>query len=608
MKIDFPNSKKMYLQNNRTNVYPLGNVWSSLSLDLQSNLGALRISPRLKMSTSSSNDSNLGCPVAFRWFDTKMWAVCDTHVFGNNGTTDGAWTIDGSTGAQTDYSADSSDMEIFNDALCATTSTHLVSKADSGGSGNGAWTQRDSINTGTNHVMTYFKRFNRLYYADLGDNIKSSDPNWTIATVGNDYALDMSPASSTDYQIACLASNESYVWIGTIDALSQGRTGKLSQWDGISAQVTAEFDANNAQGILAIAIDPLTDNPYVMDSNGVLSAFNGSGLQEVGRLPLPFSQLPYNVASANNERFVHPNGMYFTKNGTIRVLVNNRPEVSTSPLIENFPSGVWEWSKNTGFVHVQSLSYTPAGTSTVTDWGQNKINRIGALVSMNVPVTSNMDGSFMAGATVYTDATTTKSAIFFDNSTNDVQKKGYVVTDWFESDDIADSFNSWWTSFRQRPNSTDEMVWKYRNVEQSPVEVTITWVDTQNFTVPNSSMDMTTYFSSATGLSGEVEVLRGVGSGLCAHISNAVLAAGTWTVTIDETATGATTTTATARFQNWIKLFPSETVGSLSTWTTNTISSNSTPRIQLKGCFTQTGIGEFYKGTLVSNNDITSKL
>lgn len=607
MQIDFPNAKKVYLQNNRTNVYPLGNLWSTSSVDLQSNLGVLRISPRLKINTSSSDDSNLGCPVAARFFDTKIWVICDTHIFGNNGKVDGFFTTDGSTGAQTTYSADSSDMEVFNDALCATTTTNLYSKADSGGSGNGAWTSRDSINTGTNHVMTYFKQFNRLYYADLNDNIKSVDTNWTVATIGNDYAIDLSPTSSVDYDIACMRSNSSYIWIGTINQLSLGRQGKLCQWDGISAQISAQYSSNNAGAILSIAIDPITDNPYVMDSNGVLSAFNGSGLEEVGRLPFPFSQLPYNSAGTNNERFIHPNGSYFTKNGTYRCVINNRAEVSTNPTIENMPSGIWEWTKATGFVHVEPFSYNTAGSSTITDWGQNRINRVGCLVSMNIPVTSNMDGTTIVGATIYTDASTTKSAIFFDNSNNDVQKKGYVVTDWFESSDIADSWSFWWTSFKKRNVSTDNMVWKFRNFETVPSEGTITWIDTMNFTVPSSSVDVSQYYNVAAGTYGEVEILRGIGGSLCAHITNAVLAAGTWTVTIDEAATGATTTTGTARFQNWTKILPAEPLGDLTTWIDEAINGSSTPRIQLKGCFTQTGIGEFYKGTLVSNNDITSK-
>lgn len=605
MKITFPNDKKVYLQNNRTNVYPLGNVWSTMSIDTQDNLGALRVTPRLKLSTSSSDDADLGCPVAFKAFDTLNWAICDTHIFHNNGSAAGSWTDDASTGFQTNYTADESDMENFNGTLCATTTNGLYSKAASG-SGTGSWTSRDSLSGGSPHTTCYFKKFNRLYYSDLSSKIRSIDASWVTADPGVDYAIDLSPADSDRYFIAPMKASSDFVWIGTLNLSSQGGLGKVCQWDGQSAQLTNEFAVNNAQGILSIAIEPKTDSPWVMDSNGILSAWTSTGFQELGRLPYPANVLPYNVADADNERFIHPNGSYFTKNGNYRCVINNRANAGN--VQENIPSGVWEWTKEYGFQHVEPFTYNPAGSTTITDWGQNRISRVGAIASMNVPTNSSADGTTLVGATIYTDASNTKSAIFFDNSLDTIQKKGYVVTDWFESREVADLFARWWTSYRQRLDATDKIVWKYRTVELTPAEGTITWVNTTSFTIANSSVDVSVYFNSANNIYGEVEILRGDGGALCAHITNAVLAAGTWTVTIDETATGATTNTATARFQLWTKLNPSEDPGSLSTWSQYAIDQvASAPRVQLKGCFTFTGAGEFYKGVLVTNEDITTK-
>lgn len=612
MKLNFPEKNKLYLQNNRTNVYPLGNIWSSSNLDLQSNLGVMRISPRLLIAANSNNLSNFGCPVAFRWFDSKIFAVCGTHMFRTDtgGRPDSTWEGDTSTGVQTDYSADESDMEIFNGTLCSTTTDGLFSKA-SDGSGTGAYTQRDTISTGAPHVMTYFKRFNRLYYSNSNDDIISIDTNWLTADPGSDYAISITnntgSVGTEEYVITSLRATNSFIWIGTyINFDNKNMPGKICQWDGISAQITAEYKLNNAQGVLSIAIDPVYDNPYVLDTNGVLSAFNGSGFDEIARFPFPFVKLPYNVGDQDNERAVHPNGMYFTKNGTLRILFNNLPNVSTANVIENMPSGIWEWSKETGLVHIQPFTYTATGSTTITDFGQNQVSRVGALTSMNLVSTSaTADGTLLAGAVIYSDATTALTVIATDNSLNTIRKKGYVVTDWLESSEMASAWDVFWMSYREFLDSTDNITVKYRVTEEAPVQATITWVDTTNFTVANSSVDISDYWTSGTG--GEVEILRGTGGGSCVHISNAVLAGGTWTVTVDEAVTGVTTGTAIARFQKWIKVFPALSLASPSNWAQFAMGTDSTPRIQVKICFTYTGNGEFYKSVLTSVEDISIK-
>jgi hypothetical protein len=395
------------------------------------------------------------------------------------------------------------------------------------------------------------------------------------------------------------------MWLGTINLDQRGGHGRLYQWDGVSQQVTAEYFTDNAMGVAAMVIDTVNDVPYIMDTNGVLSVFNGAGLTEVARLPFGEGHfMPYGPDIDNSERFIHPNGMFFTKNGTILMLINNRAHISTNATIENLPSGIWEWSKETGLVHRQSFTYTEGNTGTeITDFGQNQVAAVGALGTMQIPTNSDSgQGVLLAGAEYYTDATSTLFGIFYDNSRNDVQKKGYLVSTWFESEEIASGWDTWWMSYRQFLDSTDNIVVKYRNIEEAPVQAAITWVNTTSFTVLNSAVDVSDYWTSGTG--GEVEILRGTGGGACVHITNAVNNAGTWTVTIDEVVTGVTTGTAVARFQKWIKLFPTESLATPHNWAQFAIDTNSEPRIQVKMCFTYTGNGEFYKAVLTSNEDI----
>lgn len=592
---EFPNENKVFLQNNRTDVFPLGNIWSTFNIDLQTNLGVVRVAPRLKLNTSTADDADLGCPVAFKWFDTKIFAICGTRIFANSGLPNAAFTEDASSGAQTDYSADESDMEIFNDALCATTTDALYSKATNG-SGTGAWTSRDTLSTGTEHVVCYFRKFNRLYYTNADRDIISINTSWTTADPGADYALRLISAYDS---ITSIRSTSSYIWIGTINNIGQGARGAVYNWDGISAQPTTRYELQ-AQGAMALCI--LNDTPYVMDSNGVLSVWQGATFEEVGRLPFG-NILPYNVADSDNERFIHPNGMYPTKNGTIRILINNR--ANTGNIIENMPSGVWEWSKEKGIVHLYSFTYNPNSSSTITDFGQNQISRIGALESMQIPTSSNVDGTLLAGATVYTNASSTTSGIFNDNSLDTIQKKGYIVSDWIDSDGVDEEWERLWPTFRKLLDSGDRIVAKYRIYKADPTYFDLTWTSTTTFT---TTTNLTAYWTTGQAFGGEVEILRGTGSGSCAHITSIVNNAGTYTVTLDTVITGVTNGTASARAQNWIKCLPEITPTTIA----NTIGATygnltmgkSNSRVQIKFCFTFTGPDEFYRFKVTSGVNI----
>jgi len=60
------------------------------------------------------------------------------------------------------------------------------------------------------------------------------------------------------------------------------------------------------------------------------------------------------------------------------------------------------------------------------------------------------------------------------------------------------------------------------------------------------------------------------------------------------------------RFQKWIKIFPKDTQTTITNWSQYTIGTESNPRVQIKGCLTWTGDGEFYKFIMNSNEDIKS--
>lgn len=610
MKKYFPSKEIGYLQTNRSKV--LGSLWSSFNLDFQTDLGVMKIAQKLVTNTTSSDDADLGRPGAFEFFNDRWWSICGTRVFKNsseNLTSD--FSEDASSGAITTYDSDESDLKVFDDRLWATASGKLMSKASGGGTG--AWTDRTSTASMTADTLQlcYFKKFDRLYFINTDEKIGSIDSSNVVSSSG-DYSIDIGDNSG---RLTSAISTSSFIWAGTMrvsnSSTGLGLQGSVLQWDGISAQATNEYQITTA-GVLALTA--LNDIPYAIDTEARILKYNGYSFEEIARLPINRTLLTgATVTATSNGRFVHFNGFQATKNNTLLVAINNLNEDANDTINENLSSGIWELDLNTlNFTHRYSPTLKSKDNSTVTDYGQNRIAGVGA-IKLNTLQTDSSTGrsSIIAGFSYYTDATTVKYGIFIDspakpNTDLEGQKKATFVTNWFTSDEVADAWDEIWCTFRQFDTSTDSVQFKYRIKEEEPIEATITWTSTTTFT---TTTDVTAYAPTATGFDGstggEVEVIQGTGSGSCTHITNIVNNAGTYTVTLDEAVTGVTGT-AKARFQKWIKVFPKDTQSTSTSWSQYTIGTDSTPRIQIKGCLTWTGDGEFYKFILNSNEDIKS--
>lgn len=584
MQQNFPPLKASYtfLQTNRSDT--LGSLWATQGIDLQTDLASMRVATRLMIAENTAASAGLnGTPVAFEYADFNLWAICGTNIYRQGGAPNAAWTQDASAGVPTNFSANS-DMEVFNGQLWAASDNELYKKAMNGG-GTGAWTAVTSLSS-TLHELINFPLFNRLYYQNANGEIDSIDKNGVIATAGNDYSI----ALGSGNQISCMKANSNYIWVGiSANSNIQGSVATIVQWDGISPVATQVFQLKSRW---CLALTVFEDIVYAMDGNGVLNKFTGYSFQEIGRLPFTPQQPVGN--------FISFNGMMGTRNSTILAMVNNTSGDNTTTQ-ENIPAGVWEWSKDYGFTQKNLVTLlTNAAPTSITDYGQNHINTAGAIfdVSAISPFTAGRNGSIIVGATYYTDATTTTNGIFFDDSNDTIQKKGYFVTSWFNSQAVEDKWNRLWAVYTRLLGATDSIVFKFQLYEHIPLIATITWVNTTSFT---TTTDPTAYWT--TGIGGEVEVLQGTGSGSCAHITSIVNNSGTYTVTLDETIIGVTTGTAKVRFQHWEKLSPDIT-GQVTSWAQMAINRNN-PRIRIKCCMTFTAQNELTKFALFSNNDIT---
>lgn len=580
---------KTITQLNRGNLF--GNLWASFNIDLQYSLGRFAVGRRMKVNTSTTDDADLGLPVAFEQFDQRVWALCGTRIFKNTGNNlTSAFSEDSSTGAVTTYSVGVSDMRTFNGALVATTGTNIYSKA-SDGAGTGAWTSRSgALSSLFPHVTTYFQKLDRLYITNV-NTVVSLDTSWSLATSGS-YFIDLGTTLTALGTTSTLCATSDYVYIGT----NRRYGAAVYQWDGVSNQINKEYKIN-ATAVMASCVKD--DVPYIVDSNGIIRQFTGYGFKEVARFPLKGKYLYASANTGNDDRFIHPNGMTVTEDGTILMLVNNRNLYlggTTENSEENMNAGVWEWSEKNGLVHKHSMSYMPLSSTSVTDYGQMRLHTAGAIKSLNLANTSSSGSSrIICGATQYTNATSTTNAIFVDApipTDNAVlpegQKYGSFVTTWIESQNIKDSWIEVVAKYKQLLSSTDRIWLKYRTREAVPLEATITWTSTSTFTTTANVLGKEGY---------EVEVIQGTGSGKTAHITVIDVAAGTYTVTLDEEFTGATGT-AIARVQNWKKL--NSTVADQTSESKIFNIGASSERIQIKCCMQFTGDNELHEIAIIN--------
>lgn len=583
--IKIPPSDRKFVQTNRSDF--LGNLYSSFNLDLQSNLGVIRIGKRMKF---NSSPGSLGLSVGFKFFDGRVWTIAGTTVFKNTGfDLTSAFVADASSSAVTTYDSAYSDLEVFNGALATFNAGthHLYTKA-ADGSGTGAWTDRGALgSSNTLRKMTYFKKFDRLYFGG-GESIVSCDTSWNIVTTG-DYSLTLALSDSNSGGISSIIAGSDRIWIVTNHNTNAFGICSVFEWDGISAQVTKEYKIV-ANGIMSIILQD--DVPIILDSNGILSKYTGIGFSEIGRFPLRKEQSLGNPSNTGNDaRFIHPNGMVLTENDTILALIMNQNDYTTAPynINENLPSGIWEWSSTSNFIHKHPVSYMPVGSTTVTDHGQNIIAKAGGLALLKIASTS-AKGVLICGAQYYTDATTTAFAIFSESPYPNTgeQKYGYFVTTWILSTNVKDSWQKVWARYRQFLNVADKIILKYRTIKADPINVTGTWTSTTTFTTT----------TDLTALGGyEVEVLQGTGSGKCSHIFSVVNNAGTYTITVDETYTGVTSGTFIARIQAWIK---SSSVTGQNKESDHFIIGKESVRIQIKCCMQFTDDDELYELALLN--------
>src|SRR3990167_7513441 len=574
----------------------LSDLWSSFNLNLTKKLGKLLVSSRLLLNVATADLANLTAPpCAFKFFITTspdIWTAAGARLFKSStgGPND---TFAEVAGTPTTLNSDFTDLEIFNSSLFVTGATTIVYRIDTGGNIN---TIAGGVaNSSGNHAMTFFRAQNRLYIVEdnaAGVSVINSSNTPTNVAASTQYTLnDLVEGAGVNVgsHISCIDSNSTRIWIGTISQSNNWCF--IYAWDGSNGG-GGTFGPNEAyvikaNGILSITI--IDDVPIAFDALGRLLRFNGGSFEEIARLPFENQTPKLPVGTAKN-RMVHYNGMDLV-DGRINILINAELYDTNATNKEQIPSGVWEYTKETGLYHKASVGHTKSGGS-IVEYGQQKLSLVGALAAIECPSTdiaaSAINGKYMVGCDYYTTATVSTTGLFYDDTADTLQKAGAFITSKIFSPNIQDSFQEMMLRFRRFLNSTDKIVVKYRVREDEPTEATITYTSTTTFTVLSSA------FTTNPAVGDEVEVIQGVGAGRTAHIT-VVTGTTTLTITVDETITGATTQTATARFQTWKKIATYNAQND--EWWNFTVSGASA-WVQFKVWILWTGKNEIHDGTI----------
>ena len=597
MPIKIPAQNKWY-QSNRGDIF--GSIWSSFNIDLTQQRdrqkGNLRTT-RMLLGATSATLTDLGVPVAFKQFGEATYAVAGAELYVQGSAHTSTWSKVTGTGTPPTNLSQDSDMEIFLNKLWISEGSD-----DDVHNYNGtAWgTQATGLAAGANtpHMMCVYA--DRLYCSGQVSNdsvIYSMNTSEVVATSGTN---TMTILDNSKNCITFLRPVSDGIWVGTVN--TRGGKGTVYKWDGSTINTPdATYHLQSAGALAGIVKD---DVLYIVDADGRLMYFNGGTFVELDRFPIKENYLTYSLGT-ENLRWIHPNGMTVADDRILMLIDNNYWIGALKDTIpENVPSGIWEWSKDTGLYHKFSLSHCPvsgAGGGSITDYGQN---RFGVSTTPSVPgacafIKQNLtpasdNGTLFAGAKLSITAATNNLiyGIWIDDLNDTVQKYGYIVTPKIYASGIEDSFQKFYIRHRKLINSTDKIIVKYRNTEVDPDEATITWVDTDTFTVTATAVP-----DLAVG--DEVEVIQGDGSGKCAHISS-FTGTTTLTVNLDDTFTGVTTRTAKARFQKWIKC--GEGADQTVKWHQFPIGINDT-WVQLKICMQWTGENELDDILLISKTN-----
>lgn len=524
----------------------VGDIWGSFNLDLASSLGRIKIGLRTKKISSDADSglSTLVRPMAFirtsaRGSD-EWWVLCNQKMLYSNANADPRtpFIVDATANSPTtNLLFGTSDMDEFSGDLVVSLIQNL-SKL-SGGTWTASWWQttlgqRALVNSLPHPVKTVF---NNLFL--VGDQVAVNNEAGKGEKAGQAsvHAIDIASNVSLNrlifkksQKVSFILTSDSEVWIG----LSHTGSGKAEMiyWDGNSINFNRNYKISDTTLFSGVIDDE--GIPCVVDGKGRLLRFNGKGFKEIARFPVANSKYYRWTGDALNK-----NGMCLV-DGKINMLISAGLSIDSKGLLENMPSGIWEFDENIGLYHKHGVTNTQSAG--VLDFGSPTVRRVGALIE-----TEKRYGTVLGGCELSTDNDTALVNLIFAldnvdtsfNVSDTVLKTGFFITRKFSIAGLEEHWEKMALKFSKFLNSTDKVYIKYRT-------------DFKNYLGGNypgnykgATWKTTTTFDSASSqtwtdvsVGDEVFIMSGKGAGVCAKITAISLAGSTYTITLDYTFTG----------------------------------------------------------------------
>lgn len=598
--IQIPDATRKFIQGSGSDTF--GNLYATKNCDFDSNKGSMQLSRRLILNTATADLATLtSYPVGFAYFVDGVGGSPFFTAAGLSGagrvfrasSIDGTFSVDAGTGTPTTVDSTTSDIKTILGQLCVSLGSSVKYLVGT------TWT---AMSIGTANAPGPMCQYGgRGYLGSAGKVHSWNSANSTISptTSGTDGA-NTNPNScfipNMDETIIKLEPNSLGIFILTVN--TNGAKGHIYFWDGVSTQVNSQWKINAAGALTGVCKG---EQLYILDSNGAFGIMNAGTFTKLAEIYRKYNKPLYNPYSSTNQRFVHPNGSSII-NGIIHInldLTNYDAAGHLGTQEDCNPSGIWIFDQSDGssitpgnLKHKYSFGLTKS-EGTIVDYGSFRISGAGGLadsLTAQSPVTNN--GRFLVGCSYYTDATTATSGIFYDDTNDTLKKAGYFLTPKISAGadpmSINDNFVKAYVFHDSFVNQTDRVVVKYRTIESTPVEGTITWINSTSF---YTSLNLSSFV-----IGDEIEVLSGIGAGLPSHISTIQVSDSGYIVSVDETYVNATGRSR-VRFDKWYKAgtiqdaddFDEVPISAVSTW------------IQFKLFFIWTNKNEFTQ-LLISNH------
>lgn len=516
MSITIPQNKK-WTQFNQGDIF--GTIFASRNIDLNTP-GILKLAQRTRYIGQTSSGSFLDAHAILLY--NGYYYICSNRMFTATRALAG-FTQDVSANAPS--SGPITDGCVWNGNLYVAKTSRVSKLATTTWTQD--WSSADFANTGSSfpHPIEPNVTNIDLLVGD-GNLLKRCSSTGTITT-----ALTL----PSNYVINWIRKGTNVNYIGLNEAY--GGRGAVAIYDGLATTL-------EANSIIPIqATTPLSgvidDNGilYILQSDGRLMRFNGSGFSYEAELPC-FRD--YNLrkdwgGSLTVAKRVLNRGMAIVR-GKIHISVNASPP---SARYSNFLSGIWVYDQeNKSLYH----KYAVSNSNSITDYGQNEVTAMTAICPVfegggyndanYVDPTESVGGVLIVGCRNSGNTQITQYNTLASITTG--ENRGQMTLNRIENLGIKEGRTSLYCKFEGVNNSTDKIIFKYRTKYRTTIQVLstgITWTSNTTFTSIDTDL-------SSAEVGDEITILSGSGAGSTAHISSISYSNPTYTVVLDEEITG----------------------------------------------------------------------